>query len=84
MVDERAHDAVLSGAGLRKRPYLRIEWCLAVLASPVAREVQADGRIRCWGWVSEMPDKALRVITLSDGVTLHNAFPDSGFTKRNS
>lgn len=31
---------------LRKRPYLRREWCAAVLASPLRREVQADGRVR--------------------------------------
>jgi hypothetical protein len=34
---------------LRKRPYIEREWCLAVLAAPVRREVQADGRVRFWG-----------------------------------
>ncbi len=68
---------------LRKRPYLRIEWCLAILASPVLQEVQPDGRIRSWGFVDDLPGKAIRVVTLEDGLTLHNAFPDSGFTRRN-
>jgi hypothetical protein len=67
---------------LRKRPYLKIEWCMAVLEKHTDREVQPDGRIRFWGYADEFPDKALRVVTLEDGCTLHNAFPDSGYTKR--
>jgi hypothetical protein len=68
---------------LVKRPYLKIEWCMAILEHFIEKEVQADGRIRFWGYVDELPDKALRVVTLEDGRTLHNAFPDSGFTRRN-
>ena len=68
---------------LRKRPYLKNEGCLAILAAPVAREIQSDGRIRSWGFVDDLPGKAIRVVTLEDGVTLHNAFPDSGFTRKN-
>jgi hypothetical protein len=67
---------------LRKRAYLKLEWCLAVVAKPVEREVQADGRIRFWGYIEELNGKALRVVTLEDGKTLHNAFPDSGYTRR--
>ena len=67
---------------LVKRPYLRMEWCLAVLSNFVERQVQADGRVRFWGYVEELPDKALRVVTLDDGQTLHNVFPDSGYTRR--
>lgn len=67
---------------LRKRPYLRIEWCLAAIQDPVQKEIQPDGRIRHWVYVSELGGKALRVVTLDDGVTLHNAFPDSGFARR--
>ena len=64
---------------LAKRPYLRLEWCLAALAQPVQREIQAeDGRIRHWVFVPEL-DRYLRVVTLPDGVTLHNAFPDRRF-----
>jgi len=68
---------------LRKRAYLKVEWCLAIVSNPVAEEVQEDGRIRFWGYVDELPDKALRVVTLEDGETLHNAFPDSAYTRRN-
>lgn len=64
---------------LRKRPYIRREWCARVIADPVARESQADGRIRHWGWIEELGGRALRVITLADGVTVHNAFLDRRF-----
>ena len=67
---------------LRKRPYLKVEWCLEVIATPMRREVQSDGRIRFWGYIDDLNGKALRVVTLEDGETLHNAFPDSGFTRR--
>jgi len=63
---------------LRKRPYLRSSWIDRVLASPVVRSVQPDGRIRFWGYVSEI-DRWLRVVTLADGQTVHNAFPDRDF-----
>lgn len=68
---------------LVKRPYLKIEWCMLVLENFVEKEVQADGRIRFWGYVDDLPNRALRVVTLEDGRTLHNAFPDSGFNRRN-
>ena len=66
----------------RKRPYLTIEMCRSVLADPLRREVQADGRVRHWGRVA-LPDepemRILRVVTLEDGATIHNAFLDRGF-----
>jgi hypothetical protein len=34
---------------LRKRPYLERSWCDQVIAVPIRREVQTDGRIRFWG-----------------------------------
>jgi hypothetical protein len=68
---------------LRKRPYLRLEWCLEVIANPASKEVREDGRMRFWGYIPELAPKALRVVTLEDGETLHNAFPDSGYTRRN-
>jgi hypothetical protein len=33
---------------LRKRPYIERDWCRQVLAAPLRREVQPDGRIRFW------------------------------------
>jgi hypothetical protein len=43
---------------MRKRPYLKNEWCTRVLDAPI---------------------RYLRVITLEDKVTIHNAFPDRRF-----
>jgi hypothetical protein len=67
---------------LRKRPYIVPEWCLEVVANPERTEIQSDGRIRFCGYIKELDGKALRVVTLEDGETIHNAFPDSGFPRR--
>ena len=64
---------------LRKRAYIRIEWCERIVQDPSVREVQPDGRIRHWGVVPELGGRVLRVVTLEDGETLHNAFPDRNF-----
>ena len=67
---------------LRKRPYILREWCSLALAAPVRREVQADGRIRLWVQVTrpgEARPRFLRVVTLEDGETVHNAFFDRNF-----
>ncbi len=63
---------------LKKRPYIKLEWCEQAITEPVRKLVQADGRIRFWIFVPEI-NKYLRVVTLEDGVTLHNAFPDRDF-----
>lgn len=67
---------------LRKRPYLTVEMCESVVADPLRREEQDDGRIRHWGRVAlsgEEEARILRVVTLEDGETIHNAFLDRGF-----
>jgi hypothetical protein len=64
---------------LRKRPYIRVEWCERILAKPIARAVQPDGQIRWWGTVPEFGSRTLRIVTLADGETVHNAFPDRDF-----
>jgi hypothetical protein len=67
---------------LRKRPYIMIEWCDAVVAAPLRRSVQSDGRIRWWGRVIDPRDgqeRVLRIVTLGDGETCHNAFFDRGY-----
>lgn len=64
---------------LRRRPYLRREWCERALREPLRREVQPDGRVRYWIFVEELR-KYLRVVTLADGETVHSAFPDRRFT----
>lgn len=64
---------------LPKRPYINIEWCERAVRSPVRKETQQeDGRIRHWIFVEAL-GRYLRVVTLEDGVTLHNAFPDRRF-----
>ncbi|MDJ0897072.1 MAG: hypothetical protein QNJ92_18145 [Alphaproteobacteria bacterium] len=69
---------------LRKRPYIDPDWCVRVIANPIQREEQADGRIRFWGEITrpgETRPRILRVVTLDDGETIHNAFFDRGFRK---
>ena len=64
---------------LRKRAYLQREWCERVLNAPIHREIQPDGRVRYWGTIDEMQGRVLRIVTLEDGETVHNAFPDRNF-----
>lgn len=63
---------------LVKRPYIQLTWCAEAVLKPVKREIQADGRIRHWIFIPEL-EKYLRVVTLEDGMTIHNAFPDRRF-----
>ena len=55
------------------------EWIERVVAAPLKEYVQADGRIRRWASIPEMENRYLRVILLSDGETVHNAFFDRRF-----
>ena len=64
---------------LRKRPYLRREWCIAIIEHPTRVEPQENNRYRFWGQVPEFGGRYLRVVTLDDKTTIHNAFPDRGF-----
>jgi hypothetical protein len=61
-----------------RRPYVREEWIEAVLNDPIRTEVQANGRIRRWGFIAKL-EKYPRVVTEPDGETVHNAFLDRGF-----
>jgi hypothetical protein len=63
---------------MRKRPYLKAEWCELALSRSSRRAVQPDGRIRHWTYIAEL-GKFLRVVTLEDGLTVHNAFPDRDY-----
>ncbi len=67
-------------AVLPKRPYLQLAWCIGVVLHPLKTEQQPDGRVRFWGYVPEL-DRVLRVVTLADRRTIHNAFPDRGFSR---
>jgi hypothetical protein len=66
---------------LRKRPYLRKEWCIRVIENPIRVEGQEHNRFRFWGRIEELGNAVLRVVTLEDKTTIHNAFPDRRFRK---
>ena len=61
---------------LRKRPYLKKDWCIRVIKSPLKMEPQGHNRFRFWGMIEELEGRVLRVVTLNDKKTIHNAFPD--------
>ena len=63
---------------LRKRPYLKKEWCVRILENPLRSELQERNRYRFWGRIEELDGRIVRVITLEDKTTIHNAFPDRG------
>ena len=64
---------------LAKRSYLKKEWCIRVIENPIRVEEQENNRFRFFGAIAEIDNRILRVITLEDKVTIHNAFPDRGF-----
>jgi len=66
-------------AVLKKRPYLRKEWCIQVVEHPIRSEPQEHNRYRFWGEIAELKGRYLRVITLEDKRTIHNAFLDRRF-----
>jgi len=63
---------------LPRRPYLDPLEIRRIISQPEFREIQPDGRIRLYGH-SESLGTYLRVVLLSDGETVHNAFTDEGF-----
>ena len=63
---------------MMRRPYLKPEWIELVLSNPIRTQVQANGRVRRWGFIAEV-GKYLRVVTEPDGETVHNAFFDRRF-----
>ena len=65
---------------LRKRPYLKREWCVYVIENPEKAEPQEHNRYRFWARIPDLGNRYLRVITLEDKTTIHNAFPDRSFT----
>jgi len=41
--------------------------------------LQEHNRFRFWGEIKELGGRVLRVVTLDDKKTIHNAFPDRRF-----
>lgn len=84
---------ILRGEGKRGRPNLQALYfgqrqCLphfypngeiSVLQNAVRSEPQERNRHRFWATISELDGRYLRVVTLEDRVTIHNAFPDRRF-----
>ena len=64
---------------LRKRPYLNKEWCIRIIENPLKVEKQENNRYRFWGTIEDLDHRILRVVTLEDKMTIHNAFPDRRF-----
>lgn len=65
--------------GLKARPdrsYIKKEWIRSVIDKPEMELIQADGRIRIWGKITELNGRYLRVVLLEDRKTVHNAFFD--------
>jgi hypothetical protein len=48
---------------LRKRPYLKKEWCIAVVMNPVPSQPQQNNRFRFWAAIPELGGRYLRVET---------------------
>jgi hypothetical protein len=63
---------------LRRRPELDPIEIRRVIAQPEKKAIQEDGRIRLYGFAASL-GCYLRVVLLSDGETVHNAFPDEDF-----
>lgn len=66
---------------LRKRPYLKKAWCIRAIEDPLRVELQEQNRVRFWAEVPELEGRYLRVVTLEDPVTIHNAFLDRRFKR---
>lgn len=64
---------------LVERPYLTREQCIFTVAHALRSERQSDNRYRFWAEIPEQPGLFLRVVTLEDKVTIHNAFLDRRF-----
>ncbi|GAB4252790.1 MAG: hypothetical protein OHK005_20050 [Candidatus Methylacidiphilales bacterium] len=66
----------------RHRPdriVIKDEWIERVIDHPENQDIQSDGRIRKWARISDFENRALRVILLEDGQTVHNAFFDRSY-----
>jgi hypothetical protein len=63
---------------LPRRDYLDPIEIRRVISRPERREIQSDGRIRLWGYASSLSG-CQRVVLLSDGETVHNAFLDEDY-----
>ena len=61
------------------RSWIQENWIRDTITSPDVHEIQDDSRHRYWKRIDEANGRYLRVITLADGETVHNAFFDRRF-----
>lgn len=61
-----------------RRPELDVLEIRRIIERPEKRIVQKDKRIRLYGYSPSL-ETYLRIVLLSDGETVHNAFPDEGY-----
>ncbi len=67
---------------MNKRPYLKEEWIEFVIQNYESKEMKIENnRVRFWAYIKEL-GKYLRVVTLKNEITVHNAFPDKTYTGR--
>jgi hypothetical protein len=64
---------------LARRQYLTESICIFVVENSIRYEPQERDRFRFWAAVPDLGDRYLRVVTLQDKVTIHNAFLDRRF-----
>ncbi|MEK7660669.1 MAG: hypothetical protein AAB680_01345 [Pseudomonadota bacterium] len=65
-----------------KRPYVTLELAILAVLNAKKSTKQSDGRMRHWASVTDPRDstvRTLRVVTLADGKTIHNAFFDRDY-----
>jgi hypothetical protein len=61
------------------RAWIELDWIAATVQHPDHIVVQSDGRYRFWKKIEAAEGRYLRVITLEDRETVHNAFFDRNF-----
>lgn len=58
------------------------EWCERAVDNPIQTARQANGRTRYWAYIEEV-SRYLRVVVPEDGETLHTAYFDRNFRRKN-
>jgi hypothetical protein len=66
---------------MRKRPYLSKDMCIRIVRSPIRAELQGNDGYRFFGRVDQLGGRFLRVITLSDKLTILKLNGASGMSE---
>jgi hypothetical protein len=48
---------------LRKRPYIKTEWCIYVLQNAIRSELQEHNRVRFWAAIPELAERLYALAT---------------------